>query len=410
MSSNNATNEIRAFLESCFPSLADLEQSFLSAGVTTCADLLAISGWDYEQIKDYFANDFHKGGDAPDREPLKPLPAYVLFLRLAEDKCVCGECEDPLPPERMCPKLVSPATMRTPPSPRPADPLQLSTDDDEAIARLLASLEIGQSPSPVDTTDDLEIARLLSASLNTTSPSTPPPRTPPPRTPPPPPHAPRLCRARPPIGLSRAPPLKASLKHTLLRCDRPGRRSHRQPPMSFFVDYAVEFSGHGLKPQQLVTGVPNCIFRGYPSLHAAHAAFNYAQERSWTRISTNPAAAPITTLPQPMTADQAYNALNLSEGEDDLCLECRLNTLGVRNCVYESVRGRAAAWTKYNTAVEHANVNSVSPPYIPEYTLWFGLRNNPRSEEHLELAVDFGTIPPTIENLGNKKGQGSNRG
>jgi hypothetical protein len=55
-------------------------------------------------------------------------------------------------------------------------------------------------------------------------------------------------RARP--GLLRALPLKASLKHTLLRCDRPGRRSHRQPPMSFFVDYAVEFSGHG-KPIML---------------------------------------------------------------------------------------------------------------------------------------------------------------
>jgi hypothetical protein len=113
MSSNNATNEIRAFLESCIPLLADLEQLFLSAGVTTHADLLAISGWDHKQIKDYFANDFHKGGDAPDREPLKPLPAYVLFLCLAEDKCVCGECEDPLPPERMCPKLASPGASLT---------------------------------------------------------------------------------------------------------------------------------------------------------------------------------------------------------------------------------------------------------------------------------------------------------
>ncbi|KAJ7790913.1 hypothetical protein B0H14DRAFT_3501154 [Mycena olivaceomarginata] len=115
MSSNNATSEIGAFLESCIPSLADLEQSFISAGVTTHADLLDISGWDRQQIKDYFTNDFHKGGDGSDREPLKALPAYVLFMRLADDKCVCGECEDPLPPKRMCPgpKLASPADLST---------------------------------------------------------------------------------------------------------------------------------------------------------------------------------------------------------------------------------------------------------------------------------------------------------
>ncbi|KAJ7333270.1 hypothetical protein DFH08DRAFT_814384 [Mycena albidolilacea] len=309
MSSNNATSEIGSFLESCIPSLANLEQSFISAGVTTRADVLAISGWDRQQIKDYFTNDFHKGGDRPDREPLKAFPAYVLFMRLADDKCVC-------------------ATMRTPPS-----PLQLSTNDDEAIARLLAALKIGHSPSPVDTADDSEIAWVLSVSLNTTSPSTPLPRTPPP-LPHTPPLPPRTPAAQPPpyssprtfishdthspsiysfctLTVQGTTPhwsIAGTATRNVPRAHVVAMRSPRKkkPPAAAYVVFCglrCRVFGTWAETQALVTGVPNCIFHGYPSLHAVHAAFNYAQEQSWTRVCTNPAAEPITALPQPMTSD-----------------------------------------------------------------------------------------------------------
>lgn len=66
-----------------------------------------------------------------------------------------------------------------------------------------------------------------------------------------------------------------------------------------------------------MTGVPNCIFRGYPSLGVARAAFDYAQERSWIRNVTDATTRPISALPQPITAEPTLNSLNRSEGEDN---------------------------------------------------------------------------------------------
>jgi hypothetical protein len=68
----------------------------------------------------------------------------------------------------------------------------------------------------------------------------------------------------------------------------------------------------------LVSGVPNCLFRGYDSVEEAHAAYAYAHARSWTRIAGAPVSA-IPALPQPMSLapSAANNPLNGTEDLDD---------------------------------------------------------------------------------------------
>ncbi|KAJ7822091.1 hypothetical protein B0H14DRAFT_3471014 [Mycena olivaceomarginata] len=112
--------------------------------------------------------------------------------------------------------------------------------------------------------------------------------------------------------------------------------------------------------EALVRGVPNCIFRGYPLLPAAHTAFDYAHRRLWTRSLNNASRQPIaaTALPLPITDTDTVNSLNSSEADDDTWyvvyrgiapgvyrsyLECQLNTLGVRNSTHEHVVGKASA-------------------------------------------------------------------
>jgi hypothetical protein len=67
-----------------------------------------------------------------------------------------------------------------------------------------------------------------------------------------------------------------------------------------------------------MSGVPNCIFRGFPLLTAAQAAFDYAEARLWTRDLSSNYPTPIAALPQPISAVTAFNALSVSETEDDL--------------------------------------------------------------------------------------------
>ena len=66
--------------------------------------------------------------------------------------------------------------------------------------------------------------------------------------------------------------------------------------------------------EPLVSGVANCIFCGYASLVDAHAAFVYAQARSWTRALSSPHTfVPIPFLPQPDTSPPSPNPLNGTE-------------------------------------------------------------------------------------------------
>lgn len=69
--------------------------------------------------------------------------------------------------------------------------------------------------------------------------------------------------------------------------------------------------------EPLVTGVPNCIFRGFPSFAAARAAFEYAEARSWTRDLSRSHPAPIASLPEPISPIIASNALSVTSETDD---------------------------------------------------------------------------------------------
>jgi hypothetical protein len=146
----------------------------------------------------------------------------------------------------------------------------------------------------------------------------------------------------------------------------------------------------------LVIGVSNNIFRGYPSVAAAHAAFTYAEAQSWTRVCDAPVVTGIPALPEPILASESGNPLHESETLDDfwyivypgihpgvyrsqwakfslfevfadvetISLESQLNTLGVRSAVHESVVGRVAAFSKYAAAVTRGNTRGISPVYL----------------------------------------------
>ncbi|KAJ7173285.1 hypothetical protein C8R46DRAFT_1031645 [Mycena filopes] len=123
-----------------------------------------------------------------------------------------------------------------------------------------------------------------------------------------------------------------------------------------------------LETKALVSGVSNCIYRGYTTLGAAHAAFAYARDRSWIRVA-DATVTPIPALPQPVTSTTS-NTLSDSESSDDRWyivyrgifpgvyrshLECQLNTLGVRRSLHESAVSEAAALEKYSRAVRQVD-------------------------------------------------------
>jgi hypothetical protein len=75
---------------------------------------------------------------------------------------------------------------------------------------------------------------------------------------------------------------------------------------------------HRDETDALMSGVPNCIFRGFPLLTAAQAAFDYAEAQLWTRDLSSNYPTPIAALPQPISAVTTFNALSVSETEDNL--------------------------------------------------------------------------------------------
>ncbi|KAJ6544604.1 hypothetical protein DFH09DRAFT_1321807 [Mycena vulgaris] len=131
--------------------------------------------------------------------------------------------------------------------------------------------------------------------------------------------------------------------------------------------------------KSLVSGVSNCIFRGYASIDEAHAAFAYTQARAWTRMS-GVAAPAIPVLPQPHHAFEARNPLNGAEQFDGRWyvvyrgirpgvyrshLESQLNTVGIRGSLHESIAGEPAALAKYAAAARRGDTAVLSPPYTP---------------------------------------------
>ncbi|KAJ7744435.1 hypothetical protein DFH07DRAFT_963661 [Mycena maculata] len=132
----------------------------------------------------------------------------------------------------------------------------------------------------------------------------------------------------------------------------------------------------------LVSGVPNCIFRGYSSVLEADTAFAYALERGWVRCADATPVAAIPKLPRPESDLPDTNPISAVEAFDGKWyivyrgilpgiyrshLECQLNTLGVRNALHESVWGWNTAVSKYTAAVRCGETSVVMPPFPQDF-------------------------------------------
>ncbi|KAJ7024557.1 hypothetical protein C8F04DRAFT_1192235 [Mycena alexandri] len=138
----------------------------------------------------------------------------------------------------------------------------------------------------------------------------------------------------------------------------------------------------------LVIGVSNSLYQGYPSLAAARAAFEYAAQRSWTRVcgaSASPSTGTtvsIPALPQPVGMLEDPNPLHgadgaavrgrrwyvvysgITPGVYQSSLECSLNTVGLSCPVFDSWDNKALAIAKFQQAVGQRRVHVRRPPYI----------------------------------------------
>ncbi|KAJ6459357.1 hypothetical protein C8R47DRAFT_1226632 [Mycena vitilis] len=128
-------------------------------------------------------------------------------------------------------------------------------------------------------------------------------------------------------------------------------------------------------------GASGSIYRGYPTVPEADAAFEYAKARSWTRVCSSrpssPSHAPIASVPLPCEESARPNPLHGSETIDQTwyvvyhgispgvyhsILEALLNTVGVPNQRYEAVTGKAEAFRKYRAALGQRETTSAAPP------------------------------------------------
>ncbi|KAJ7886986.1 hypothetical protein B0H13DRAFT_2342627 [Mycena leptocephala] len=245
--------------------------------------------------------------------------------------------------------------------------------NDEAIAHLIASLDLGDGPL---------------------SPATPLPRTPSPNPPAYRASAPRTLSS---ANLRRHPP--PPLQHTTMNPPR-GLGTPRNGIATQGVVCASVHTVERATPipktkkkvyvvfcglrcgvfltwpeaRALVQNVRNSIFRGYTSVSDANAAFQYAQARSWTRVVNSTAVAPIPALPQPLGPDNdGANPLHGSEVLDDrwfvvyrgICpgLGMSTDTLGVRGALHHSVVGKANPLAAYAAATQRGHVGVVLPSY-----------------------------------------------
>ncbi|KAJ6518240.1 hypothetical protein C8R47DRAFT_1205304 [Mycena vitilis] len=159
------------------------------------------------------------------------------------------------------------------------------------------------------------------------------------------------------------------------------KKKRRKPKAKVYVVFCGKQPGVSPtweEARQHVDGVPNAIYRGYRNVPCAEAAFIFAVERSWTRVSDSTIRSPIPALPHPMDEASRYNPLHDSEDLDDtwyivyrgICpgvyrslLESQLNTLGVRRALHESVEGKDLAFAKYARAREARMTEYLMPTY-----------------------------------------------
>ncbi|KAJ7642646.1 hypothetical protein DFH06DRAFT_1137194 [Mycena polygramma] len=162
------------------------------------------------------------------------------------------------------------------------------------------------------------------------------------------------------------------------------KKKKRRPRANVYVVFVGKVPGLSYdwsEARKSVDGVSNSIYRGYRNPEIAEAAYIYAVERSWTRISDSTARAPIPSLPHPEDEEARYNPLHVTEALDDkwyivyrgICpgvyrslLESQLNTLGVRGAVHESVEGKDFAFQKFARARTEHMTRFLLPTYHPD--------------------------------------------
>ncbi|KAJ7102962.1 hypothetical protein C8R43DRAFT_1141084 [Mycena crocata] len=141
--------------------------------------------------------------------------------------------------------------------------------------------------------------------------------------------------------------------------------------------------------QPLVKGISGNLYQGYSSMKAAVAAFDYAQQRSWTRkcpsrhasssSATLTVAPAIPTLPQPASLLELETPNPLHCDDEDALwyvvyqgitpgvyqsnLECALNTVGLKGAVHDSWVEKEVAIAKYQQALLAGTVEVLLPPY-----------------------------------------------
>ncbi|KAJ6525535.1 hypothetical protein DFH09DRAFT_1095587 [Mycena vulgaris] len=151
---------------------------------------------------------------------------------------------------------------------------------------------------------------------------------------------------------------------------------YRQLP-GFYLDW------HVAKFQ--VTCVHGALCQGYPSVKEARAAYEYAQQRSWTGVRTSRPASPssnsaISVLPSPvMSTSTTHNPLHgaagttmpkwhivyagITPGMYGSYLECAVNTLGLSCAAYDSAETQEEAQERWLRALRAGTVRVLTHSY-----------------------------------------------
>ncbi|KAJ7612813.1 hypothetical protein DFH06DRAFT_1344900 [Mycena polygramma] len=132
----------------------------------------------------------------------------------------------------------------------------------------------------------------------------------------------------------------------------------------------------------LVNGVSGSIYRGYPNMPLAIAAYDYAHARGWTRVLPSfhldvLVSSAIPRMPTPSGLTDPTNPLHtdldgrwyvvycgITPGVYQSSLECTLNTVGLSCATHDSFPTKELAFTHFREAVADGRVKVVSPKYF----------------------------------------------
>ncbi|KAJ7431200.1 hypothetical protein B0H11DRAFT_2262223 [Mycena galericulata] len=234
--------------------------------------------------------------------------------------------------------------------------------------------------SPVDTAQHTAHHRNPAPRV---TPSSPPPSTP---------ERPRLYRYESPSKSGYTPhwDVAAEVVHdipgaTARRLNKKKKGGGKKGGYAVFVGTQIGTFARWEDARRFVDGVPGNIHQGYSSLERAQAAFEYARQRSWTRVVPAagrpmlPPPAAIPKLPTPIDFVEAPNALHdgdslrdglwyvvysgINPGVYQSSLECMLNTVGLPDAVHDSWRSQEAAVNSFQQALTGGRVHTITPPY-----------------------------------------------